>query len=65
LLASAKEFMGDRVTTVWVKQGHYAHDPKAYRKPDPDIVLEKIGDLCALEKSDFISKQYSKGRSNP
>ena len=55
LLASAKEFMGDRVTTVWVKQGHYAHDPKAYRKPDPDIVLEKIGDLCYLKKSDFMN----------
>ncbi len=53
LLASAKEFMGDKVTTVWVKQGHYAHDPEAYRKPDPDIVLEKIGDLCELDKNDF------------
>ena len=61
LLASAKEFMGDKVTTIWVKQGHYAHDPKAYRKPDPDIVLEKIGDLCNLDKSDFTSKQRDMG----
>jgi hypothetical protein len=54
--------MGDRVTTVWVKQGHYAHDPKAYRKPDPDIVLEKIGDLCNLKKSDFVgAKPRGKG----
>jgi FMN phosphatase YigB (HAD superfamily) len=64
LLASAKEFMGDKVTTVWVKQGHYAHDPKAYRKPDPDIVLEKIGDLCGLEKEDFLrASRKGEGRS--
>lgn len=66
LLASAKEFMGDKVTTVWVKQGHYAHDPKAYRKPDPDpdIIIEKIGDLCNLDKSDFTSKQRDKEKPN-
>ena len=45
--------MGDRVTTVWVKQGHYAHDPKHYKKPDPDIVLERIGDLQDLSEDDF------------
>lgn len=54
LLASAKEFMGWQVTTVWVKQGHYAHDPKYYREPDPDIVLERIGDLCGLGREDFL-----------
>jgi FMN phosphatase YigB (HAD superfamily) len=53
LLAAAKEFIGDRVTTVWVKQGHYAHDPQHYRKPDPDITLDSIGDLCKLGKDDF------------
>lgn len=53
LLAAAKEFMGWQVTTVWVKQGHYAHDPQHYRKPDPDIVLENIGELCKLGKDDF------------
>ena len=55
ILASAKEHLGDRLTTVWVKQGHYATDPKFYRKPDPDIVLEKIGDLCGLQEDDFGS----------
>jgi FMN phosphatase YigB (HAD superfamily) len=53
LLAAAKGFMGERVTTVWVKQGHYAHDPQQYRKPDPDITIESIGDLCKLDKNDF------------
>ena len=53
LLAAAKDFIGSRVTTVWVRQGHYADDPKQYRKPDPDIVLGSIGELCNLSKGDF------------
>lgn len=60
LLAGAKEFMGDRVTTIWVRQGHYAHDPKEYRKPDPDIVLDSIGDLCNLDKENFIRARRPK-----
>ncbi len=53
ILADAKEFMGDRLTTVWVKQGHYAADPTQYRKPDPNIALDNIGELCGLSKKDF------------
>lgn len=60
LLASAKEFMHDAVTTVWVKQGHYAHDPKAYKKPDPDIVLQSIGDLCTLGAEAFQGRRAGK-----
>jgi FMN phosphatase YigB (HAD superfamily) len=63
LLAAAKEFMGDRVTTVWVKQGHYAHDPQHYRKPDPDIVLERIEDLRKLDKDDFYQDKTKKPKS--
>jgi FMN phosphatase YigB (HAD superfamily) len=54
ILAGAKDVMGDRLTTVWVKQGKYARDPAQYRKPDPDIVLESIGDLCKVGKEDFL-----------
>jgi FMN phosphatase YigB (HAD superfamily) len=54
LLAGAKKFMGDRLTTVWVKQGHYAHDPKQYQKPDPGIELQSIGQLCGLGRRDFM-----------
>jgi FMN phosphatase YigB (HAD superfamily) len=54
ILALAKEQLGDKLTTVWVKQGHYAHDPAQYRKPDPDITIEKIGDICKLSKVDFL-----------
>jgi FMN phosphatase YigB (HAD superfamily) len=54
ILALAKEQLGDKLTTVWVKQGHYAHDPTQYRKPDPDITIEKIGDIRKLSKADFL-----------
>ena len=54
ILADAKEELGDRLTTVWVRQGKYAHDPTKYRKPDPDIVLDTIGELCELTKEDYL-----------
>jgi FMN phosphatase YigB (HAD superfamily) len=53
ILAGAKDVMGTDLTTVWVKQGKYAADPKQYRKPDPDIVIENIGDLRGLDLDDF------------
>ena len=54
ILAEAKEAIGDQLTTIWVRQGKYARDPARYRKPDPDIVLEEIGDLCELTREDFL-----------
>ena len=53
LLALAKHQLGNVITTVWVKQGHYANDPKQYTKPDPDIVIDNIGQLCELNEEDF------------
>jgi len=46
LLAAIKKSWGQRVTTVFVRQGHYALDPKllaAY--PAADLSLERIADL--------------------
>jgi hypothetical protein len=46
ILAAMKKILGDRVTTVFPRQGHYALDPeviKAY--PPADIAIENIGDL--------------------
>ncbi len=53
VLAGAKEVMGDRLTTVWVRQGHYAAPSAPYRKPDPDIAIDSIGELCTLSVQDF------------
>jgi FMN phosphatase YigB (HAD superfamily) len=46
ILAAIKKLWAARVTTVFVRQGHYAHDPEilaAY--PPADVTLERIGDL--------------------
>ncbi len=50
ILAAVKNIWGERVTTVFPKQGHYAHDPAilaAY--PPADIELSRIGDLLARD----------------
>jgi FMN phosphatase YigB (HAD superfamily) len=46
ILAAMKAVWGDRLTTVFVRQGHYAHDP-AHTTPFPaaDLAVERIGDL--------------------
>jgi len=46
ILAAMKNIWKSRLTTVFVRQGHYALDPKiiaAY--PAADLTLERIGDL--------------------
>ena len=46
LLAAIKRHWEERVTTVFVRQGHYAADPAALADyPPADITLEQIGDL--------------------
>jgi FMN phosphatase YigB (HAD superfamily) len=57
ILALAKDVLGTKLTTVWVKQGHYAHDPTHYRKPDPDITLDSIAEICKLGKDDFLKRK--------
>lgn len=50
ILAEVKEIWGERVTTVFARQGHYALDPRivaAY--PPADIALARIGDLVSYD----------------
>jgi FMN phosphatase YigB (HAD superfamily) len=50
ILAAVKERWRERVTTVFIKQGHYAADPNilaAY--PPADITLDHIADLLNYE----------------
>lgn len=52
LLAAIKEQWKDRVTTVFVRQGHYALDDKANAKyPPADISLGRIGELTGCDFS--------------
>ena len=46
ILTAMKRIWGNRLTTVWPRQGHYALDPQAIvTYPPADITLERIGDL--------------------
>jgi len=46
LLDETKKVWGDRLTTVFPKQGHYANDPKILADyPAADVSVDKIGDL--------------------
>jgi FMN phosphatase YigB (HAD superfamily) len=46
ILTAIKQFWGARVTTVFVRQGTYAHDPKIIASyPAADVTLDRIGDL--------------------
>ena len=46
ILAAVKKFWGARVTTIFVRQGHYAADPKILASnPAADISIERVEDL--------------------
>jgi FMN phosphatase YigB (HAD superfamily) len=53
ILAAVKRFWGERATTVFARQGSYAHDPKmAGAVPPADMTIERIADLldCDLPR---------------
>jgi FMN phosphatase YigB (HAD superfamily) len=50
ILGAVKQFWGERVTTVFPRQGIFAHDPdvvSAY--PSADVTIERIGDLLEYD----------------
>ena len=55
LLAAIKQTWGKRVTTVFVKQGHYANDPGMLaRYPSADIEVDRIGNLLDYNRAAFL-----------
>jgi FMN phosphatase YigB (HAD superfamily) len=54
LLAAMKSVLGARLTTVFVRQGHYALAAESNSiVPAPDLVIERIGDLLNHNLTDF------------
>lgn len=50
ILSAIKEAWAERVKTVFVRQGHYAHDEQAISGYRPaDYAIERIGDLVKLD----------------
>ena len=56
ILAAIKKIWGRRVTTVFVRQGHYARDPKILAAcPAADVSIERIGALLELRPARLCS----------
>ncbi len=58
ILTAMKKIWGDRLTTVFPRQGHYALDPKAIATyPPADITIERIGDLVKYDLPALLGKK--------
>ncbi|MGA9352273.1 MAG: HAD family hydrolase [Terriglobales bacterium] len=56
LLAALKQHWGNRVTTIFPRQGHYAHDARQVAQyPKPDITIERIGELQNYSLEQILS----------
>jgi FMN phosphatase YigB (HAD superfamily) len=61
LLAAIKQIWGERVTTVWVKQGHYARGPAATAGLSAaDVEIDRIADFVNLDLSDPVTLRQSR-----
>jgi hypothetical protein len=50
ILAAVKKAWGDRMTTVFIRQGKFAHDPRAVASyPPADLTVERIGDSLGYD----------------
>jgi len=55
ILAAAKKFWGSCMTTIFVRQGHYAIDPRILASyPPADISIGRIGDLLQYQLQELL-----------
>ncbi len=55
ILAAMKSVWGDRLTTVFPRQGHYAFDPAALAAyPPAQLTVDRIGDLAGYDLAAFL-----------
>lgn len=53
LLCAMKTVLGARLTTIFVRQGHYALTAQSNPQQPPDRAIERIGELISLNASDL------------
>jgi FMN phosphatase YigB (HAD superfamily) len=62
ILSAMKSVWGPRLTTVFVRQGHYARDPKTLAAyPAADVTIEKIGDLARGDVPSWLEAAVPNG----
>lgn len=56
ILTAVKKIWGDKVTTVFPRQGHYAHDPQVLASfPPADISIGRIGEILQLDQQSLLA----------
>jgi len=63
ILHDVKSLLGEKVTTVHVRQGHYARDPLPTGF-QADITVDAIGDLRGLSAQDFLRSGLDDGNAS-
>jgi FMN phosphatase YigB (HAD superfamily) len=57
ILTAIKKIWGPRVTTVFPRQGHYAHDPQVLATyPPADVTIGRVGDLLEYDLSGLLPR---------
>ena len=60
ILTAVKKIWGDKVTTIFPRQGHYAHDPQVLAGlPPADITVERIGDLLQHSQESLLPGSFA------
>ena len=59
ILTAVKQVWGDRVTTVFPRQGQFAREEVISRYPAADLTVDCIGDLLGLELPAFLTGRPS------
>ena len=55
ILTAVKKIWGARVTTVFPRQGHYAHDPHLLKSyPSADVGIDCIGDVLQYDLPQLV-----------
>jgi len=55
ILAAAKKYWGNRLTTVFPRQGHYAFAPDVADYPPADITIDRIDEVLNFDLSALIA----------
>ena len=58
ILTAVKDAWGERVSTIFPRQGQYARDAKAYRPAD--LTVERIGDLLAHDLPELLLPEVTR-----
>jgi FMN phosphatase YigB (HAD superfamily) len=58
ILTAIKNYWGDRVTTVFPRQGQFAYDPQVLASyPPADITVDRIGSLLKIDLANLLESR--------